>query len=554
MSSITPLPSVTRLDLADIQGNIVLPYGRYGFPWARHLLFHVADAAAGRRFLAGLYPILTSAQRWRQAPAESSPASVPRPAWALNLGLTFSGMRALHLPTRTLDSLPEEFVDGMAARAHILGDYGRSARGAWDPVWRADTASAQVHLWVLISTPATSDGQPVAALAERTDWLLALAAACGGVRLLEGHRGSEPRWQDCSAIMASLPDGSRVPTAREHFGYTDGISDPVFAGQYPAPDSAIEVPGGGRLDPEHQAWQALAAGEFVLGHPCEAQELPEAAPPWTFTRNGTFMALRKLHQNLGSVDRSLADQATRYRQAQGGGISDDEARATLMAKFAGRWPSGIPLMAAPTYARAQELAARYADVPSIQRKVTGDRTPEEVARLQAFELLLNDFRYGADPAGAVCPLTAHTRRTNPRDGLDPRLGVVGHVADTSMSNRRRILRRGLPYGDSGRREDEGEHGVLFMAVCASLFRQFEFVQQQWVQYGSVFGAGGDTDPLIGTRGTHDRFTIPADPAGEGVPFLCGRLPQYVETRGGEYFFLPSLSAVRRMAEGTVDPT
>jgi deferrochelatase/peroxidase EfeB len=119
------------------------------------------------------------------------------------------------------------------------------------------------------------------------------------------------------------------------------------------------------------------------------------------------------------------------------------------------------------------------------------------------------------------------------------------------------LRRGLPYGASGdpmSRADTGEHGIIFMALCASLFRQFEFVQQQWMNYGLDFNAGNDTCPVIGYHREDAKFVIPADPKGDTPPFICAAIPQFVTTRGGEYFFLPSLSALRQLAMGTVDPT
>jgi hypothetical protein len=93
-----------------------------------------------------------------------------------------------------------------------------------------------------------------------------------------------------------------------------------------------------------------------------------------------------------------------------------------------------------------------------------------------------------------------------------------------------------------------------MALCASLFNQFEFVQQQWVHYGASFNAGNDTDPLVGLRRPGAKFVIPADPAQDHPPFICANMPQFVETRGGEYFFLPSLTALREIAQGSVDPT
>ena len=97
-------------------------------------------------------------------------------------------------------------------------------------------------------------------------------------------------------------------------------------------------------------------------------------------------------------------------------------------------------------------------------------------------------------------------------------------------------------------------GVIFMALCSSLFRQFEFIQQQWMNYGLDFEAGNDTCPLIGSRATIDqaRHPEPARPtAPRSSPAIC---PSSSTTRGGDYFFLPSLTAIRMIAMGTVDPT
>jgi deferrochelatase/peroxidase EfeB len=222
-----------------------------------------------------------------------------------------------------------------------------------------------------------------------------------------------------------------------------------------------------------------------------------------------------------------------------------------MAKMVGRWRNGIPLSVAPTWDDLQAINAEWADIPAILARITPS-TPQTKARAAAYDRLLTDFRFKDDPHGAKCPVSAHTRRVNPRDALGPVQGVPAQ--DSSLANRRRILRRGLPYGDSTVRKDDGDHGVIFMAVCASLFRQFEFVQQQWVQYGAVFNVGNDTDPLIGLRRKGAKFVVPADPDKGGTPFICANIPEFVETRGGEYFFLPSLTALREIAQGSVDPT
>jgi hypothetical protein len=93
-----------------------------------------------------------------------------------------------------------------------------------------------------------------------------------------------------------------------------------------------------------------------------------------------------------------------------------------------------------------------------------------------------------------------------------------------------------------------------LAVCASLQRQFEFVQQQWINYGLDANSGNDTCPIVGNHGEDEKFVIPADPKGELPTFIATGLAQFVQTRGGDYFFIPSMTALRMIGMGVVDPT
>ena len=141
---------------------------------------------------------------------------------------------------------------------------------------------------------------------------------------------------------------------------------------------------------------------------------------------------------------------------------------------------------------------------------------------------------------------------NTSDSFDPAHPLAG----SALNKRRRILRRGLPYGAFDENApDDGDQGVIFIVICADIFRQFEFVQQQWIQYGLDFNVGNDTCPLLGN---HDektsKFVIASDPDSKKPPFVCPAMPQFVNTRGGDYFFLPSMTALRMIAMGTVDPT
>ena len=100
---------------------------------------------------------------------------------------------------------------------------------------------------------------------------------------------------------------------------------------------------------------------------------------------------------------------------------------------------------------------------------------------------------------------------------------------------------------------DGEHGIVLLAHCASLFRQFEFVQQQWMNYGLDFNAGNDSCPIVGNHPPGARFVIAA-PDDTKPPFVASGLPQFVSTRGGDYFFAPSMTALRMIGTGVVDPT
>ena len=330
------------------------------------------------------------------------------------------------------------------------------------------------------------------ALEERCTAMQQLMTETGGARLLQA--------QDACAIYLK-----ERPSTQEHFGYTDGFGNPDFKGA-----ERECVPGQGKLDAQG-GWVSLATGEFLLGYADEAGELPVAPIPHLLGRNGTFMVYRKLHQNVATFRRYLDEKGKLYA----GG------KEKLAAKFVGRWRDGTPI----------ELSPDEPD-PSI----VADKNRN------------TNFTYGGDPTGTRCPLGAHVRRVHPRDAFGFNGGLI---------NRRRIMRRGLPYGEyvpEGQPiQDEDEHGIIFMALNASIFRQFEFVQQQWIQYGNDAHQGNDKDFLVGNHDGTGKFMVQGTADPHNPPFLCGGLPSFVELRGGDYFFIPSLTALAMIATGTVDP-
>ena len=536
----------TNLDLHDIQGNIVKAYGRYGFPKGRYVFFAVTSREAGRQFVQALAPTITTSAPWRDSGSKSG--GTPVPEITTNIAFSYHGLRELGVPRASLQTFPDEFAMGMRARRDLLGDDGVSAPENWDPIWNGPN---KVDILVSIN------GQDDACLERRYQEVVSLAqqsvTADGspGVELLVGHRGPDGRsdlpYQPATAIYV---DGR--PSAKEHFGYTDGIGDPFFKGTGSHESNLI---GGGKVtggDPESRhGWAPLETGEFLLGYKDEAFECPEAPSPKLLAHNGTFMVYRKLHENTGSFDDYLEHIGREY----------PAGKEALAAKFTGRWRNGAPLSRFPTERDADAFAERWSAAKADISEAT-DPVERELAK-QKFAKLNEQFAafdYKDDLDGARCPMGAHIRRANPRSALQYGQEDAFETPG-ALSNRRRIIRRGLPYGESStNRKDAGDHGIIFMAINASIRRQFEFVQQQWMNYGNDFKLSNDKDALIGNQGVDKsgrgdgHMVLQTSDKDPDPPFFCSKIPRFVETRGGEYFFIPSLTALRMIGEGSIDPT
>jgi Dyp-type peroxidase family len=463
---------MTKLNLSDIQGFVARGYT---YPYARFIFAAIRDSKTGQAFIGRVTDHVTTGEKWVTG----------KPASTLNIAFTYPALVRLGLPEPTLQSFPDEFVEGMRARGRILGDTGKDAPEYWDEIWKRDD---NVHVWLSVY------GESQAIVDERSRKISEWMSDTGGASVLQS--------QDAGAIFL---DGK--PTSKEHFGYTDGFGNPDFEGL-----ERHTIPGQGKLTDDGKNWVPLATGEYLLGYPDEAEELPVSPIPYLLGRNGTFMVYRKLHENVAAFRKYLEETS---RQYAGG-----NAKEKLASKFVGRWRDGTPV----------ELSPDKGDLAIVKddNKST-------------------NFTYGKDLDGARCPLGAHIRRTNPRDSF----GFQGKLV-----NRRRIMRRGLPYGpyvpEGQPVRDDDDRGILFMALGASLFRQFEFVQQQWVQYGNDAHQGNDKDILLGNHGDRGKFIVQGTGAGN-PPFVCPRLPDFVELRGGDYFFLPSITGLRMIASGSVDP-
>ena len=280
----------------------------------------------------------------------------------------------------------------------------------------------------------------------------------------------------------------------EPFGFRDGVSQPILEGLSKQAPPALTV----------------RFGEFVVGYPNEYGRYTEETlldRASELGRNGSYLVFRQLAQDVGGFWRFLDGAAGR----------DPARRLRLAAKMVGRWPEGSPLALAPD-----------GNDPALEHA--------------------NDFAYHVDARGVRCPVGSHIRRANPRDSLDPHPGTDRSLA---INRRHRILRRGREYGpplpvEQALRGEDGdeERGIHFLCLSGNIARQFEFVHDTWLNNPKFAGFHDDSDPLVSPSQPYGgTFTIPS----EGVRERITGVPRFVSVRGGAYFFLPGIAAVRYLA-------
>ncbi|WP_315927079.1 cytochrome P450 [Mesorhizobium sp. SP-1A] len=491
-------PPEEILEQGEIQSVVFGPMGRLAH--GRMLAFQIPEKIDMERRKSWLGYIASHVSFGDSAPAHSAMTVLFAPDGLLLLGL--DGAAAGDDP---LASFPLAFRQGMSNpyRSRILDDVGSSDPSEW--LWGSGKNTVDVIVNCYADGPATLEGMVE---------MLEKASCEAGIPVV--HR------LDLSVIRpyTTVADGNR-PKAREHFGFLDGISQPIIRGA--GRGAANAVP------PMH----LLNPGEFLFGYRDEhgfyppAPVVPSAADPLgilraiktdgsisavdrplhDFGRNGSFMVVRQLCQHVDRFNDYCRQAAREVSKLTREPVTPD----WVAARIVGRWKDGTSLIRSP-------------DKPA-------GGTPD------------NQFSFGAeDPQGLKCPLGAHMRRSNPRASLDTDLDT-----QIRITKRHRILRVGRTYSADGK-DGKTEQGLLFMCVNASIERQYEFIQQTWMSARNFNGLRDEKDPLIGNQ-TVDEAGDPvgryAIPRWEGSIALQG-MPSFVTTRGGGYFFLPSKSALRYM--------
>jgi deferrochelatase/peroxidase EfeB len=463
-------------DVADLQGNILRGYTK--MPHVRYLILEVADRIAARRWLAA-----SISGRDHDVPQITTGNwGVAKPDTCFNIGLTYEGLRALGTPSSSLEMFPNEFIEGMTARALKLGDVGPSAPETWPSPF---DEPRRIHLIATIYA--------------------------GDVKQLDQV---QQRALDRNALtLLGTREGYNFADDFVHFGYRDNIMQPRFEG--------IHDP---QRYPDGQPMAPL--GTVLLGHPTNLEGLTWRVPqPTPLGHNGTFNAFRVLKQDVVGfeeyLDQAASDLLTHPKVDEvlppGAEVKICQVlsiappsrhgalREIVAANLCGRWRDGTPLA----------LSADAPD-PNVNRA---------------------NFDYVGD---SRCPYGAHIRRCNPRGGQ-----IVQRIANNSRRLVRRGMPYGPSYDPTKRNRDEPEpeRGLLGNFIGASLGAQFEAMSCDWLNLGLQDPRiTGSNDPITGTNNPHTSwFDLPLA-SGDTIP-LRG-LPEFVTTRGGAYTFLPSLSAIR----------
>lgn len=452
--------TVTALELDDIQALVLR--GHRELPWASYLFLRIEDPAGARAALAELAKEVTSAK-------EVIAPHLARPDRRVQLAVSAVGLERLGLDEKARRSFAPEFQSGMAerTRSRRLGDRGASDPSTWE------LGGPGHRLEVLLCLFARERH-------ERDALALAFEARLAPALTVERREDSTPRADD-----------------REHFGFRDGVSQPVLAGD----------PHRGHVSER----DLIAPGEFLLGYPNEYRQTspsPRLASGEDLGKNGSYLVFRKLEQDVAAFWRTFHEAARTLEPAY--------TPEHLAAKCVGRWPSGAPLSLSPDR-----------DDP---------RLGADVGRRNEFLFLERDR------LGVSCPVASHIRRANPRDAKG------GSAKDSlALVRRRRLIRRGRLYGAPVKTpmttEPDGiRRGLYFIALNANLSRQFEFLQQTWINNPKFGGLNDDRDPVSSQGAASGAASLPCTPFRQRLIDL----PSFVTVRGGEYFFLPGLRALARL--------
>jgi deferrochelatase/peroxidase EfeB len=516
------------------QSLVVSGFSKLPASEALFLTFGWPDDIAGA-------PAVEGRGGWLRTLADIAPVSDAdgKEERATALAFTFTGLQKLGLESAALDTFSQPFREGMYQEDRLrrlgdkINDDWQGTVIAGGPLW---SANIPVREYAPLPDDAGRDATP-----ERQ--VVTPLTVHALLLLYAKDQPTAHGWADEVAHALGAHDvrvAHRLPLdlhlgndglGREHFGFADGLSQPIPYDEKSADAAAPDcvVYGDGR-PVERDEWHGVPLGEILFGHTnahhepapgplapvgvlADEAKLEAAGAPVGFKNfglDGSYLVVRELRQRVGAFWASM-----------------DAGAANIKAHD----PTA-------THVTADWIAERV-----IGRNLDGHLLcPAGVLAPGSDGGPRNDFSFKrGDPEGIGCPPGSHVRRANPRDSLAHDAASAQTMLDAA--NNHRILRRGRKYGTTlfdRRQDDGGERGLLFMCLNTDIARQFEFVQQTWLLNRNFHTLFDETDPLVGPKG---RFTIREQPLRRIID-----VETFIQCAGGEYFFLPSIPALDYLAK------
>ncbi|PPR04666.1 hypothetical protein CVT24_011883 [Panaeolus cyanescens] len=479
-------PAVDKLDLKNIQGDILS-----GLPKKTefYYFFNITDGPEFRKDLCDLVPLITTVdqvlkdrKRIDDHKKQKLPGLVP--LTGVNISFSHLGFVKLKINDDTLSANPASRTDAFTVgqKKDAVTTLGDPARPDGQPDWDDSFLKNEIHGLFIIS------GESIESIEKKKR----------EVNKIFGVGSEKASIKEIKTIKGDVRPGDLH--AHEHFGFLDGISNPVIKGF----DKDVN-PGPPVVDP----------GVIVTGH--TGDEAKDRRQDWA--KDGSFLAFRWLDQLVPEFDKYLVDNALK-EDGNGQTLTPEQGAELLGARMVGRWKSGAPIDLVP-----------FKDDPQLAKDPKRN----------------NNFHYADEINSQLrCPFAAHVRKTNPRNDLEGRPnGVSIPVAPN------RIMRRGIQFGKEVTKEEKESattklpRGLLFACYQTNLEKGFQFIQQSKVSFGHADSRTSKAhdnhirlDPIVGQGNRVMSGLDPLDPKKELS------MPAFVVPRGGEYFFTPSLKGLK----------
>ena len=484
-----PFPEIDDEVRADIQGGILQAYN--GVTHGAALMLAFDSPLAAHRFLAYIGERTTRDMDLHEA----APGKV-----FTNVALTLAGLRASGVSEDDLELFPEDFRQGMAARAGSLGDVRNNHPRRWrlprsflGPDSEPGPASidiATVHAVLQLRCKAHGDEEAAA-----LDYWDPHHPLRHEIQAMEGQNIDGLRILAIQSLRRQYREQDGKPVIVEHFGYADGSGQPDLSGN-PSNKSRVHL------------------GEVILGHNNAADKAIDLSDPCVpeatkvrvrWLKNGSFLVLRKYRQYVERLHAAVL--AAAKEMGSQSGKPQDECAKEVYAKLMGRYPDGTPLA----------------------KRDSAD---------------LNDFTFNDDLRGQVCPLHAHIRRAHPR------------TKPPGSARPPRLMRRSMSYGPASD-QGEADRGLIFMAYNASFSEQFEVVQR-WLAGGNSTGSSsGQSCPIVGVpdNGFTRRYRFEYGPEdheqvlGVELERQCNPFDEpepIARLEWGLYLFTPAISGLQHL--------